>query len=287
MNVVLTGGTGFIGSRVWPLLVAHGHKVTATTRGSDRSAEPRVSWVKCDVAAPSFVDLLPGGADAVVHFAQADRSLPDTGALRAVNVGSTRALLDYAHRVGAIRFILASSGSVYGGSPSPLREDHARRPGDPYARSKSDAEALLEQAPPGIDVCALRIFAPYGPGQSGRLIADLIDRVSSRRPVTLRGDGHPKLSPIFVDDVATIVCRALEIPVPRTLNVAGDAVLSIREMAEAIGRALGISPVFEDAPGDLPPDLAADTTLLRRTFPFELTPFERGIASTVGSPSDR
>lgn len=284
MKVVITGATGFIGSRVWPLLVAHGHAVTATARRDSHPGDAGVTWLTCDVADPGFVDALPDGAEAVVHLAQAGGSPPDASMLNAVNVESTRLLLDYSQRAGAKRFVLASSGSVYGGSTTPLSEDQPRRPLDAYARSKSDAEDLLEQASSEIGSCALRLFAPYGPGQSGRLIADLVGRVASGRPVTLRDSGHPRLNPTFVDDVAAIVVRALEGPVPPVLNVAGTEVLSIRDMAEAIGRALGVSPLFEDAPGDPPLDFVADTTLLRRTFEVGgLTTFERGIAATVGS----
>lgn len=57
------------------------------------------------------------------------------------------------------------------------------------------------------------------------------------------------MTPIFVDDVASILVRTVETDVPPILNVAGDQVLSIRDMANAIGAALGISPVFEDGPG--------------------------------------
>lgn len=286
MNVVLTGATGFIGSRVRPLLAARGHAVTALARVGGQVAEPGVRWVTCDVADPGFVDVLPDTADAVIHLAQAGGSPPDELLLRAVNVESTRLLLHYSRRVGVRRFVFASSGSVYGGSPSPLPEGQPPRPPDAYARSKSEAEALLGKAPPEVAACALRLFTPYGPGQNGRLIADLVERISSGRAVTLRGDGHPRLNPIFVDDVAQIVVRTLETPVPPILNVAGDEVLSIRDMAETIARALGVSPRFEEAPGDPPPDLVGDTTLLRRTFELgTLTAFERGIAVTVGFSS--
>lgn len=284
MKVVLTGATGFVGSRVRPLLAAHGHGVSALARSGDHAPEAGVSWVTCDVRDPDFVDLLPERVDAVVHLAQAGGSPPDELVLGAVNVESTRLLLDYARRAGATRFVLASSGSVYGGGTSPLREDFPRRPVDAYARSKSEAETLLAQAAPGHRVCALRLFAPYGPGQDRRLVSDLVARVSAGRPVTLHGDGHPRMTPIFVDDVAAILVRTVETDVPPILNVAGDEVLSIRDMANAIGAALGISPVFEDVPGEPPLDFVADTTLLRRTFELgELTSFERGIAATVGA----
>lgn len=285
MNVVVTGAAGFIGSRVRKLLAAHGHAVTAIVRTGGHATEPGVSWVICDIAEPGFADLLPASADAVIHLAQPRGSSPDPAALSAVNVESTRRLLDYAHRAGVRLFVLASSGSVYGGSSAPLSEAHARRPLDAYARSKAEAEDALERAPSDVRVCALRLFAPYGPGQRGRLVADLIERVSSGRPVTLRGVGHPRLNPIFVDDAAAIFVRALEAPVPAILNVAGEETLSIREMAETIGRALGVAPIFEELPGETPQDFVADTTLLRQTFELgELTPFEVGIAATVDEP---
>jgi UDP-glucose 4-epimerase len=286
VKVVLTGATGFIGSRLRRLLAARGHAVTAIARVAALSPEPGLSWVISDIADPAFVDVLPDAADAVVHLAQAGGSPLDEAALSAVNVESTRRLLDYSRRAGARRFVLASSGSVYGGSPDPLAEAHPRRPPDAYARSKADAEALLEQAPSGVSVCALRLFAPYGSGQNGRLIADLIGRVSAGRPVTLYDGGHPRLNPIYVADVAAIFACALERPVPPVLNVAGDEVLSIRDMAETVGRALGIPPIFEDTLDEPPPDLVGDTTLLRQTFELEnLTPFDRGIAATVGAGS--
>jgi nucleoside-diphosphate-sugar epimerase len=283
VNVVLSGATGFIGSRVLPLLAAHGHEVSAIAR-TEHPSESSVSWVICDLTDPAFVDALPEATDAVVHLAQAGGSPPDPSLLSAVNVEGTRLLLDYSRRAGATCFVLASSGSVYGGGPSALREDQPRRPQDAYAQSKSEAESLLGRASTDIRVCALRLFAPYGPGQSGRLIADLVERVAAGRRVTLRGDGHPRMNPIFVDDVAEIVVRALDPDVPPILNVAGDEVLSIREMANAIAGVLGIAPVFEEVPGDPPSDFVADTTLLRQTLELgKLTPFEHGIAATVGS----
>jgi UDP-glucose 4-epimerase len=283
VRVVVTGASGFVGSRVRPLLAAHGHEVCAVARSGDRAPEAGVSWVMCDVRDHGFVDLLPETADAIVHLAQAGGSPHDESLLRAVNVESTRLLLDYARRAGTGRFVLASSGSVYGGGTSPLREDLPPRPLDAYARSKSEAEALLAEAAPGVDVCALRLFAPYGPGQDGRLVSDLVGRVSAGRPVSLRGDGHPRMTPIFVDDAAAILVRTIETDVPPILNVAGDEVLSIRDMAETIGRALDVTPLFESALGNPPPDFVADTTLLRETFELgELTSFERGIATMVG-----
>ena len=58
MKVVVTGATGFIGSRVRRLLAAQGHSVTAVVRAGDRPEEPGVFWVECDIADPGFVDVL-------------------------------------------------------------------------------------------------------------------------------------------------------------------------------------------------------------------------------------
>ena len=287
MNVLVTGASGFIGSRVLPLLAERGHVVTAVASARERMAHGLdVMWVIHDLRDPELADALPAQIDAVVHLAQANTPTQRAN-LIAVNVGSTEALLRYALRADAASFVLASSGSVYGGSTRPLRETDPRRPSEAYAHSKVAAEDLVEGYGDALATCALRIFAPYGPGQQGRLVADLVGRVATGRAVTLRGGGHPHLNPIYVDDVAEVIVEALAAPKPRVVNVAGAEVLSIREMASVIGRVVGREPHFEDVPGDAPLDLVADTTLLRRHFrlPQPQTPFERGIAEIAAAGS--
>jgi nucleoside-diphosphate-sugar epimerase len=67
------------------------------------------------------------------------------------------------------------------------------------------------------------------------------------------------------------------------VNVAGDEILSIRDMAETIGRVVGSEPHFEEAPDEGQEDLIGDTTLLRRQFrvPDSFVSFEQGIAAMV------
>jgi nucleoside-diphosphate-sugar epimerase len=87
--------------------------------------------------------------------------------------------------------------------------------------------------------------------------------------------------------VAEVFAQALEHPVPpasAAINVGGDEVLSIREMAETIGRLLGREPLFEAAPGASGGDIVVDTARLRQVFrlPERLTPFAAGVSAMLG-----
>jgi nucleoside-diphosphate-sugar epimerase len=130
----------------------------------------------------------------------------------------------------------------------------------------------------------LRLLTPYGPGQTNRLVPGLLGRVRAGRPVTLRDGGRPRMNPIYVDHVVDVLAQALTVPPNQVVNLAGDEVLSIQEMAETIGRVVGREPVFEPAAGDSGGDVVADTTRLRRVFtlPPTLTAFADGVRAMLG-----
>ena len=144
MRVLVTGATGFVGSHLLPALVAEGHDVFAAVRGADRLEHTAgITPVECDLAAPSEGRSLPE-AEAIVHLAQANVRFPEGASeLYAVNTTSTQELLDHGRRTGASRFVLTSSGSVYGFGPTPFPESDPVRPHDFYALTKIHAEQLV------------------------------------------------------------------------------------------------------------------------------------------------
>ena len=285
MIVLVAGATGFVASHLVPRLVAGGHAVYAAGHDLQRLAALRgVTPVHWDLAQPAFPEGLPAHVDAVVHLAQANVPVPDRAVtMFEVNAGSAVRLLDYARRAGASCFVFASTGSVYGGGDRPWREDDPLRGTDFYAASKIAGERAVQAFAPYLGTTILRLFAPYGPGQTGRLVPGLIGRVRNGRAVTLKEGRGPRFNPLYVADLLDVIEQALDSEGHQLVNVGGDEALSVRDMAQILGRVLGREPVLEDQPGEIGGDIVGDTTRLRQTFrlPDRLTSFERGVRTMV------
>lgn len=292
MQVLVTGATGFVGGHLVPYLAGAGHRVFALGHDAarlDRFADiSGVERIVCDLRERGVAGALPPRVDAVVHLAQWNGPLPDTLLdLMEVNTGSTARLLEYARRGGVRRFVLASTGSVYGGARAydgPWREDDPDRGAGYYAASKVAAERLMLAYGGDVPSTIFRLFAPYGPGQAGRMVPGLINRVRGGQPVTVAGGRGPRFNPIFVDHAVDVLEQSLGAESNQLLNLAGTETLSIRQMAETIGRVLGAKPVIQDAPG-VPADVTGDIGRLRGLYrlPDRLTSFEEGVRRIVAA----
>jgi UDP-glucose 4-epimerase len=266
MRVLLTGASGFIGGYLAPALVAGGHDVHALVRHPGAYDAPAgVTSVEADLGELD-PDALPS-VDAVAHFAQANVPFPDeAGTLYAVNTASTLALLEHARTCGAQRFLYASSASVYGFGDRPFAETDPVSAHDFYATTKINSEQLVGTYGGFFGSSVFRLVAPYGPGQTGRMIPGVIERVRDGRPVTLNGGGRPRMNPIYVGDAVRAAVAALELEGNHVVNVAGEEVVGIDRIAELAGEALGRQPVFEQGDADAPGDVVADTSRFNELF---------------------
>ena len=285
MRVLVTGATGFVGSQLLPALAAEGHDVFAAVRGPDR-LEPTsgITPVECDLGRSTEGRSLPE-VEAIVHLAQANVRFPEgAGELYQVNTTSTQELLDHGRRVGARRFVLTSSGSVYGFGPKPFTESDPVRPHDFYALTKIHAEQLVAAYREHLGTTVLRLFAPYGPGQAGRLIPSLAQRVRRGEAVTLNGGGQPRMNPIYVDDLVAVLLASLARDGHETVNVGGDEVVGVGELASRLAGAIGTEARFEEGAQEGPGDLVGDTTVLHELYaPAGLVPLDDGLRRTVDS----
>jgi nucleoside-diphosphate-sugar epimerase len=283
MKVLVTGAAGFIGSHLVPALAESGHSVTAVVRdGSAYVAPDGVETLEIDLSRPFDSAALPD-VDGIVHLAQANVPFPDSaGELYRVNTVSTQELLDHARRVGAQRFLYASSGSVYGPGDRPFRESDALPIADFYAVTKINAEHLVATYRDFFHTTVFRFFMPYGPGQRGRLIPSLIGRVRDGRPITLNGGGRPRGNPIYVGDVVRVIEAALELEGQHVVNVGGDEVVGIDDLGRLIGRVVGRPPEFEAGSGDAAGDIVGDTTRMHELFSVRpLVGLDEGLRQTV------
>jgi len=257
--IVVTGAKGFIGSSLVPRLAAHS-PVCACDFGTVPASTPEVTWLSLDLSRPLDTSALPESPKSVVHLAQSmhHREFPERARdLFAVNVASTFDMLEYARTAGAEAFVFASSG-VCGPSEGPIAEEAPLAPSNFYLRTKAACEILAGEYASFFNVALLRFFFPYGPGQRNRLIPDVIARVREGREVLLTGGDGLRLCPMYIDDVAESIARALTVSGLNMLNVAGREAVSLRELAETIGDIIGKTPTFDEQPGAAP-SFIADT----------------------------
>ncbi len=286
---IVSGASGLIGSHVVRLL-ARRWEVHALSRKDAQERAPNVHWHRADLAAEVDVEELPGDVDAVVYLAQSEsfRDFPEKAReVFAVNTASVLRLLDYARTRGARRFVLASSGGLYGSSNTGFNED-APVAADGnlgfYLGTKLCSEVLVRNYAPLMSTVILRFFFVYGPGQrGGMLIPRLLQSVREGRPIVLHGKEGVRLNPTFVSDAAEAVARSLELDGSHTINVAGPEVLTLRQMCEAIGEVVGRQPVFESQPVE-PRHLVGDTAKMREVLVAPRVRFQEGLRAMLGAP---
>lgn len=281
MKVLITGAAGFIGSRLI-LRMAERHTVFALARHLLPAVKfSGVVAIGADLALPLNRSLLPAAVDVIIHLAQANSSFPEAASeLFAVSTGITQELLDYGRLAGAKRFVLASSGYVYGRRKGFCIETDVALPTSHYAVTKYSAELLALSYADYLTPCVFRIFWPYGPGQSNRLIPKLADRIRQGQPIRLHQGGQMRVTPIYIDDVVAAFERATETTYAGVFNLAGDTAVSLRSLANEVGQTLGMPPQFEEG-GDDSGDMMGDNSLMKEIFElFPTFSLSAGLART-------
>lgn len=275
-------------------LAAAGHEVivllhtAASPRLLEEFASPRVSLQVMDLERPDFARL-PAGIEAVVALAQSQhfRNFPEkAGQIFAVNVAAHLALLEWARLSGVRRMVYASSGGIYGPSARMrVAESDLLAVDSPlgfYLGSKLCAEVLFHNYRHFFETAVvLRPFFIYGPGQRrDMLIPRLVDSVREGRPIRLQGRDGLRLNPIFVEDAAEGFAAALSVKGCEVLNLAGPQMVSLRDIGNRIGAALGRDPQFEVAEGAVS-DYVADTSRAAAVIGPARIDFDQGIARMI------
>ena len=220
-TVFLTGGTGFLGSRVCRALRQQQHSVLFLTRSG--SAPDGVAVVASDLLEPDkYRDALKT-ADVVVHLAAVTGKAPARDHERG-NVQGTETLVDECRRCGVRRFLFTST--IAAKFPDNTWYE--------YARAKMRAEDAIRAS--GVPFTILRPTIVLGRGSA--TLASL-ERLARLPIIPVFGDGRARVQPIFVDDVVAFIVAVLEQDRFRgeTLELGGPAVLTIEELLQHIRQA--------------------------------------------------
>jgi UDP-glucose 4-epimerase len=300
MNVLVTGGAGFIGAHMAARHLADGHRVVVVdnlSTGRREKLPAGARFVEADVAEADLEPVLHEEAiDAVSHHAaQIDvrHSVSDPVDDARSNVLGSLKFLEACRRADVRRVLFASTGGALYGEPQggrPAREDHPTDPVSPYGCAKLSIEKYLHyyRVVHGFEVQVLRYANVYGPGQNGMgeagVVAIFAEAILNGRTPKIRGNGEQTRDYVFVGDVVETAARALESGKIGTWNVGTGIETSVNRLFELLAGALGYSGAPEYVP--LPPGeqrrSVLDGSAARRDLGLPpWTPLDKGIEITA------
>lgn len=227
--ILVTGGTGFVGSHLVPIVARTGEKVRCLVRSQGSTGRLKgeaVEFVQGDVTDPASISAAMQGADSVVHLVAIIREHKQA-TFHGINVQGTRNMLTAAREQGIKRFVHVS---VLDASPDPAYR---------YTYSKWEGEEAVRRS--GLDFVILRPSAIFGRA-FGYSFIDSIVRSLKSFPLfaVVAGDGETLFQPIWVDDVASCIVTALtQQESGHTYDIGGPEHLTYEQILDAVLAALG------------------------------------------------
>jgi len=260
MNILLTGGCGFIGSNFIRFVLRerpdfHITNLDVLTYSgnpenlTDIKNHPRYTFIKGDIGDLNLTSKLVAEVDAVVHMAaesHVDRSIQDGRPFVVTNVLGTQTLLDAMRRSdpnNTKRFIHVSTDEVYGDLPLDrddlkFTETTSYAPSSPYSASKAGSDFLVRAYAHtfGMQVCITNCSNNFGPYQFPEKVIPLfVTNLIEGRKVPLYGDGKNVRDWLHVEDHCEAILRVLEKGKPaQTYNIGGNNERSNLELTHAI-----------------------------------------------------
>jgi UDP-glucuronate 4-epimerase len=308
MNILVTGGAGFIGSHLSERLLRDGHSVTIVddlndfyspdTKRANLAAVRRAGSVTfheaniCDEERMSAIGR-EGKLDAIIHLAAragVRPSLEQPLLYEQTNVRGTIVLLEIARRFDIGKFVFASSSSIYGiANRVPFCEsDSLNLPISPYAATKIAGEKICFTYSHlyNIRTVCLRFFTVYGPRQRPDLaIHKFAELIKHGKPIPAFGDGTRGRDYTFCRDIVNGIVAALHYDCDfDTFNLGNSHPVDLNTMIRTIEGVLGRKATiqrFADQPGDVPITYA-DISKAQRLLSYNpQTSFEQGIREFI------
>lgn len=300
MNILVTGGAGFIGSHMARRHSNDGHHVVVVddlSAGRREKVPEKARFVQADIAETDLEALLrEEGINFVSHHAaQIDlrHSVSDPLYDARSNILGSLKLFEACRRAGVRRVLFSSTGGALYGEPEgglPAPETHPTNPVSPYGCAKLSIEKYLHyySVIHGFQAQVFRYANVYGPGQNGTgeagVVAIFAEAILHGRRPKVRGDGEQTRDYIYVGDLVEAASRAASSEKTGTWNLGTGIETSVNRLFELIARDLDYHDPPEHAP--LPPGeqrrsvLDGSAALLDFGLP-PYTPLEKGLKDTA------
>jgi nucleoside-diphosphate-sugar epimerase len=253
-EIVVTGGSGFLGSVLIERLLVEGYNVHNLDLMPAKAKHQRLKTTIIDITDADAVSrlALPSSAD-FVHLAGRQYVTAVPRSIRSSffaegNITGTQNMINLAKKVGAASFLFVSTDMVYGRPQhSPVGINHPRNPFGPYGASKVAAEDMLTSQDLPFRSVIFRPRLILGPGRFG-LMTKLFDAIRSNMPVPMIGSGQNTYQMVSVFDCADAIVRGINTDAASGVfnlgSKAGDtSKVMIRELIRKVGSKSVVLPV--------------------------------------------
>ncbi|HWD24431.1 MAG TPA: NAD-dependent epimerase/dehydratase family protein [Acidimicrobiales bacterium] len=275
MQVLVTGGSGFVGRHVVSRLSGRGDEVRVVDLVP--TPDDTVECIVGDLRDRSVVEEAVKGVDAIVHLAALTsvlESVKNPHGVYETNVMATEFLLDAARINEVGRFVFASSNAVVGDvGRTSINEDSPLRPLTPYGATKAAAEMLMSASSScyGIKTVALRFTNIYGAGMQLKdsVIARLMRAAMTHGGIEIYGDGEQLRDYLYVTDAAASIELGLSLEESDVITIGAAKSISMNELLEFAREATGVSIGATHTParsGEMPAVIVETTHATERGF---------------------
>lgn len=257
MKILVTGGTGLIGSNVALELIKQGYDVIITGTDSERQIKGIKKYLQSSFIGLDFDSI--GKIDILFHQAAInDTTNMDKKEMFRANVDSSKTLFEHVIKKGCNKIVYASSTAIYGNSQAPYKENETKlNPLNPYAESKIALERVAKELNEkyfDVVFVGLRYCNVYGPGENFKgkratMIYQLAQQMLKGNPKIFR-DGEQKRDYIYVKDVIKANLLAAKAKESCVVNCGYGKAITFNDLIKILNNLLGTNrkPVYIDNP---------------------------------------
>lgn len=294
MNILITGGAGFIASHIVDKYISLDHKVIVIDHNLKNKSylNQKAQYIEADINDAKIENIFKTNQiDVINHHAaqisvESAEKFPEENAK--TNIFGTLHLLEMARKYKVKKFIFSSSAAVYGNVKQlPVTENTPTNPDSQYGLSKLCAEkyVLLYNQLYNLDITVFRYANAYGHRQKGGAIPIFTRNILQNKPLTLRGNGETTRDFVFVEDIAEINALVLTKKTKsKIFNVSTNTEISINKFIAFLSAMTKMQPQIIKTPliaGEII-NSRLDNSLLFKELQWKpKTSFQEGLQKTI------